>query len=164
MVKYMLGVMVASICGGLGMNILGAREDPTHPFSQKGPMFFSFVIFLGVVHPATIALAAVYVASAEKKPNEKVAATVSWFAKQTYDVFLLHPLLLMLIFSVFPPSTWFFTADTSPAAKFFAVGALTLALSAFAGYLQRAVCAVFVPRLSDLASAAFSKARNIWSG
>lgn len=122
------------------------------------------MIFLGAIHPATFALAAVYVASSEKKPSEKVAATVSWFAAQTYDVFLLHPLVLMFVFSVFPPSAWFFTGDSSSAAKSFAVGALTLALSVLGGYIQRALCSGCLFQLSALANAASSKARQSANG
>lgn len=164
MVNYLLRILLIGISGGLALNKMGAREDPAHPLSQKGLMFVGFVISLGILQPATVALAVVYMASAEDKPSEKVAFTVSWLAKQTYDIYLLHPLVLIFLFMISPPSLWFFTGTSSSAARFFLFGALTLALSMLGGYVQRRLCSVCLSRFSAVAHAAWSRARYMFYG
>lgn len=156
-IKSLLLIAVTLISAGMGVNIIGPEEDLAHPFNQKAILFFLFVIFFGVLLPAIIALAVVYMASIEEKPSEKVAAIISWSARQTYDVFLLHPLVLILLFTVFPPSTWFFAGDSASTMSFFAFGALTLTLSVLGGYLQRAMCSVCMAQLSALTNAALSR-------
>lgn len=139
------------------MNKMGAREDSAHPLSQKGLMFVGFVISLGIVQPATVALATIYLASTADKPSEKVVTTISWLAEQTYDIYLLHPFVLIFLFWIFPPSMWFFTGTSSSAARFFTFGALTLALSMLGGYFQRRLCSRCVSHISAVANVAWVK-------
>lgn len=152
MVKYVLRILLLSIGGGLGLNKLGAQEDATHPLSNKGLMFVGFVISLGIIQPATVALAILYFASEKEKPGGRLAKGVSWTANQTYDVYLLHPLVLFMLFWAVPPSGWFFSGAAASKATFFAFGALTLTLSILAGYLQRTVCSTAGIRIAQLAN------------
>lgn len=156
MVKYLLLGLLIFICASLCVNIIGPEVILAHPLNQKGPLFFQFVIFPGVLLPGTIALAVVYLASVEEKPSKEVAAANAWFARQTYDVYLFHPLVLMILFAVFPPSTWFYTGDSSSATMFLAFGALTLTLSILGGYLQRALCSACMAQLSALANVTYA--------
>eukprot|EP00884_Botryococcus_braunii_P009350 jgi/Botrbrau1/18416/Bobra.0072s0009.1 len=149
MVKYVLRILLLSISAGLGVNKVGAQEDVTHPLSNKGLMFVGFVLSLGIIQPATIALATVYVASGPEKPGGKLAAVLSWVADQTYDIYLLHPLVLFILFGAIPPSTWFFKGPAASKTTFFAFGALTLALSIMAGHVQRALCSAVGFRISQ---------------
>jgi peptidoglycan/LPS O-acetylase OafA/YrhL len=140
-IKYLLCFLLFGIAAGLPLNKMGAQADPAHPLANKGLMFFGFVISLGVIQPATIALAIVYLATdnGSSNPSNKTERVLSWLAAQTYDVYLLHPLVLFAIFWFVPPSTWFFKGSAASPISFFGLGAVTLLLSILAGYLQRGV-------------------------
>eukprot|EP00884_Botryococcus_braunii_P015985 jgi/Botrbrau1/306/Bobra.0022s0272.2 len=144
-----LCLMLVNFVWVIMTNKIGGESHPEYLISNKWVLFAGFVGYLGIIQPAAMALAILCLVSDPWKPNKTVARAISWMSDQTYDVYLLHPLVLMGLISLFPPSTWFFSgnASTPPAMAFWAFGALTLALSIFGGYLQRALCAVFAAGL-----------------
>ena len=69
---------------------------------------------------------------------------LKWVADVSYDVYLLHPIVILCVWSVLPPSAWYDPANAWP---FVCVAALVLVLSFGAatlhGWLVSASCSMF---------------------
>jgi hypothetical protein len=152
-IKRLLGFLVVVMTVAHFVNLAGPEKDPNHIMWNPLCLFAGLVGFMSIVQPATIALAIVIFASSSWKPSPTLSAAISCLSSQTYEVFLLHPLILIFLFEAFPPSTWYFTGARPPLGLFWAFGALTFALSILGGYVVRAVCSAVALGASKVAHA-----------
>eukprot|EP00884_Botryococcus_braunii_P020302 jgi/Botrbrau1/6956/Bobra.0215s0033.1 len=143
-VRYMLSLMMVNFVLVFLTNKFGPESRPEYWIANKWVLFAGFVGHVTIIQPSAVTLAILYVASDPWKPPKAVAAAISWMSEQTYDIFLVHVFVLIGLFTVFPPSKWFFSAPTPPFGAYMGFTALALALSILVGYLQRAMCSVFV--------------------
>lgn len=124
-------VLFALISADCCVNSYGPTPDPNHPAANPAVLAAGFVFATGLLQPllpASILMLACAGLSGLSSVLEKL---LSWkelrrVADLSYDVYLLHPLIIMGVWSVLPPSRWFDPNDLLP---FTAVACLVITLS-----------------------------------
>lgn len=141
-------LIIADCC----TNSYGPKPDPNHPAANPAVLAVGFVFVTGLLQPLLPALILLLACAGLGGPYGVLAKALSirplkWVADVSYDVYLLHPLLIMGVWSVLPPSEWFNPKDPRP---FFAVTCLACVLSLVTGSLHgkavQALTSVFTSR------------------
>ncbi|KAK9819568.1 hypothetical protein WJX81_007717 [Elliptochloris bilobata] len=119
----------AAVVAALRENRFGDLPDPSHRFAS--PALMGGQMRAALAAPALVRLAAI-----------------------SYDIFLLHPLVILAIFAVLPPSAWFSPSNPLP---FLGVTAVVLLASAGAARVHSTLWTAAVARLSGWLNALSEK-------
>eukprot|EP00884_Botryococcus_braunii_P019627 jgi/Botrbrau1/6348/Bobra.0098s0007.1 len=107
-------------CPLLG-NRFGPEPDPNHPLADPVARVVLAVGLTGILQP--IALAYLIVFAVTCPTQSYLNRFLTWgplvkIASVSYDLYLLHPMVLLAVWTYFPPDTWFHLPNPSPWAFF----------------------------------------------
>ncbi len=125
------GLLSALITADCCTNSYGSKPNPDHPAANPAILAIGFVFHTGLLQPLLPASILVLACAGLGGPSAVLAKLLSsgvlrWVADISFDVYLLHPLVIMGIWSVLPPSLWFDPGNSLP---FIAVTCLVCLLS-----------------------------------
>ena len=134
-----MALLLALIIADCRTNSYGPQPDPSHPAANAGVLALGFVLVTGLLQPLLPFLAVLL--SCARLPGLHWAvlhgvltcAPLRWVADVSYDVYLLHPIVIMAVWTVLPPSQWF---DPKQALPFAGVTGLVVALSLATAWLH----------------------------
>ncbi|EIE18239.1 hypothetical protein COCSUDRAFT_45501 [Coccomyxa subellipsoidea C-169] len=97
---------------GFFVNKNGPQVDPNHIMADPVNLAFAFIGIRGVLSPVLPALTLALITNKRMGETSMVARAFSlpvfqWLAGITYDIFLTHPLVLLCVWYILPPSVWF---------------------------------------------------------
>ncbi|KAK9907547.1 hypothetical protein WJX75_005734 [Coccomyxa subellipsoidea] len=126
---------------GCFVNKVGPHSDPTHLLANPINCAFAYVVITGVLSPLLPALTLLLITSKGVGTPSAVtrlfsAPVFKWLADITYNIYLIHPLVMFCMWLVLPPSVWF--APDQPL-TFALVSCLALALSIIATWAHNSV-------------------------
>lgn len=106
--------LVTLTCFG---NRFGPHPDPTHPLADPIMRVSVAVGLSGVLQP--LALAYILAYAVASRPQSMLyrfltGRFLSTVARLSYDVYLLHPMVVLGVWTIFPPDTWFWLPRPSP--------------------------------------------------
>jgi peptidoglycan/LPS O-acetylase OafA/YrhL len=122
-------------------NRFGPYPDPTHPLADPATLLVGAVGVTGLLQPASLAfLIALAVVAPSESRISRVLSARAWgvVSDVSYDVYLLHPMVVLGVWTVFPPSTWFHVTQPKPWA-FLGVSTVVLGASTLAAHAHSAV-------------------------
>ncbi|KAK9907461.1 hypothetical protein WJX75_004077 [Coccomyxa subellipsoidea] len=98
---------------GCFVNKVGPQLDPTHLMANPMNCAFAYILIAGVLSPLLPALTLLLVTSKGVGTPSAVTNLFSlpvfkWFADITYDIFIIHPLVMFGMWFVLPPSLWYY--------------------------------------------------------
>lgn len=132
------GLLSALITADCRTNSYGPKPNPDHPAANPAILAIGFVFHTGLLQPLLPASILVLACAGVGRPSAVLAKLLSagvlrWVADISFDVYLLHPLVIMGIWSALPPSSWFDPEEPLP---FIAVTCLVCLLSFAAAVLH----------------------------
>ena len=104
----------------LRTNVYGPMSDPGHPAAKAWVLAIGFVFFTGLLQPLLPCIIVVLVCNKYSKGYVRIlarglsAAWLSRISEVTFDIYLLHPIVIMALWSYYPPSSWFDPSDARP--------------------------------------------------
>lgn len=127
-------LIIADCC----TNSYGPRPDPKHPAAHPAILAVGFVFVTGLLQPLLPTSILILTCAGMRGPSAVLARMFSngmlkWVADVSYDVYLLHPIVIMGVWSVLPPSEWF---EPSKPLPFFGVTCVVCFVSLATGFLQ----------------------------
>ena len=149
----LLALLTVNCC----TNSYGAQPDPSHPAANPAVLAVGFVFIDGLLQPMLPFLLILLACAQLPGPSAALRKVLTCtplkrVADVSYDVYLLHPIVILCVWSVLPPSVWF---DPAGAWPFLGVAALVLALSLGAavlhGWVVSAVCGMTWDKIAQLA-------------
>lgn len=131
-------VLAALVVADCRTNSYGPDPDPDHPAANPAVLAVGFVLVTGLLQPllpfCLLLLSCAGLSGAPRVLSGALSVRVlKWVADVSYDVYLLHPMVIMGLWSVLPPSAWFTPDSVLP---FWAVTCLVMALSIVAAVLH----------------------------
>lgn len=90
-------------------NRFGPAPDPTHPLSSPAALVTGVAVVTGLLQPAALTYIIVHLAM---RISGTLSGCLSWrgwrpIADASYDVYLLHPMVMFGVWSLLPPGDWF---------------------------------------------------------
>lgn len=130
--------LLALIIADCRTNSYGPAPDPEHPGANLVTLAVGFVLVSGLLQPLLPCLVLLLACAKLPGPSALLGRVLSWglfrwVSDLSYDVYLLHPIVIFAVWCVLPPSVWF---DPNHAAPFLHVTCLVVALSFCAAYLH----------------------------
>ena len=101
-------------------NIYGPASNASHPAAKVWVLAIGFVLFTGLLQPLLpfmIVLLTCNKFSIGHVSNLARGLSAWWltsFSELTFDIYLLHPIVIMALWSYHPPSSWFDPTDARP--------------------------------------------------
>lgn len=120
--------LVTLTCFG---NRFGPHPDPKHPLADPLTRVSVAVGLSGVLQPLALAYILAYAVACRSQSWSYRFLTgrfLAIVARLSYDVYLLHPIVVLGVWTIFPPDTWFRLPRPSPW-SFLGVSALVLLAS-----------------------------------
>ena len=142
-------------------NSYGPTPDPKHPGANPATLAVGFVLVTGLLQPLVPCLAILLAcAKLPDGPSALLGRALSWrgfrwVAGLSYDVYLLHPIVILAVWCVLPPSEWFDPDDPAP---FLRVTCLVVVISFGAAYLHSKLVGAALGGLSHMRRWATRKA------
>ena len=132
------GLLSALITADCRTNSYGPKPNPDHPAANPAILAIGFVFHTGLLQPLLPASVLVLACAGVGRTSAVIAKFLStdvlrWVADISFDVYLLHPLVIMGVWSLLPPSLWFDPGNPWP---FIAVTCLVCLLSFAAAKLH----------------------------
>ncbi|BDA41092.1 probable nose resistant to fluoxetine protein 6 at N-terminal half [Coccomyxa sp. Obi] len=124
--------------GGSAEQKIGLEHDPAHPTADPVILGGAIIVQMGLISPLLTVFTLLLTTTGQAGLPKRLADALSnpllaRVADLSYDIYLVHPLVIFGVWSVLPPSTWFFFNNPIP---FALVACLVLALSAAAAWVQ----------------------------
>ena len=106
----------ALISAALLSNRFGPRPDPAHPLASPHAKVIGVAGVTGLLQPAALTYLLLFVALGVSPTLSRALSSRWWrqIAAASYDVYLLHPMVMYVVWSMLPPSSWFALPDPSP--------------------------------------------------
>lgn len=104
-------------------NIYGPTPNAEHPAANPYVLATGFVIFTGLLQPLLPCILVILVCKYQSGGLAGIVAHAlsrAWFshlAHVSFNVYLLHPIIIMAIWSLYPPSKWFVPSNAMPFAS-----------------------------------------------
>ena len=131
--------LLALVIADCRSNSYGATPDASHPAANPAVLAVAFVLVTGLLQPMVPCL--MLLLACAKLPGVSALlgsflsmAAFQWVADLSYDVYLLHPIVILAVWCVLPPSVWF---DPHHATPFLLVTCLVVAMSFGVAYLHK---------------------------
>ena len=123
-------VATALISATLLSNRFGPRPDPAHPLASPHAKVIGVAGITGLLQPAALTYLLLYAALGVSTSMSRFLSWRRWrlVSAASYDVYLLHPMVMYAVWNIFPPSSWFALPDPSPL-RFAAVTAVVFGAS-----------------------------------
>jgi peptidoglycan/LPS O-acetylase OafA/YrhL len=142
--------LAAIVVGDCCTNSYGPAPDANHPAANPAILAVGFVFVTGLLQPLLpFCLLLLSCAGFNGLPSalSKLLSVraLSWVADVSYDVYLLHPLVIMAVWSALPPSEWF---DPTRPLTFWGVTSIVIALSFVSAAFHKSVVSLIVKALS----------------
>ncbi|CAL8465636.1 g5172 [Coccomyxa elongata] len=105
-----VSLVIFNIAGSF-VNKFGPRY-PEHVLTNPAMAAFAYICIVGVTYPLLSAMTLVLTTTQQPGNSSFLAKALSnrafvWLADITYDIYLLHALVIMAVFHVLPPPLWF---------------------------------------------------------
>lgn len=90
-------------------NRFGPAPDPAHPLSSPAALVTGVAIVTGLLQPAALTYIIVHLALKISKTLSNCLSWRAWrpVADASYDVYLLHPMVMFGVWFLIPPGGWF---------------------------------------------------------
>ena len=101
----------------LRISTYGATPNPHHPAANPMVLALAFVVFTGLMQPLLPCLILLLTCNGQVKGFMNPVASLlsakwlSRLANMSFDIYLLHPIVILCIWSIYPPSTWLESPD-----------------------------------------------------
>ncbi|BDA41091.1 hypothetical protein COCOBI_01-7460 [Coccomyxa sp. Obi] len=138
-------VLALCVLGACTVDRIGPTQDPDHPLANPIIFFAAFTIFQGFFLPLLPALTLLLTTMQLPGPPAVLARLLSHaacarLADISYEMYLVHSLVICEVLALFPPSTWFAVDNPVP---FVLIACHVITVTAAAAWvLNRGVSAV----------------------
>ena len=90
-------------------NRFGPEPDPQHPLASPQALVLGVAGITGLLQPAALTYLVVYVALGVSGTLSRALSWRGWrvVAAASYNMYLLHPMIMLAVWSWFPPASWF---------------------------------------------------------
>ena len=134
-------VAAAALVGAtLFSNRFGPEPNPQHPLASPQSLIIGVAGITGLLQPAALTYLVIFAALGTSRALSRALSWHGWrlIAAASYDLYLLHPMIMLAVWSVFPPASWFALQDPS-LLGFLAVTAVVFIVSLSAACAHGAV-------------------------
>lgn len=120
----------ALVAATLFGNRFGAAPDASHRLASPAALVIGVAGITGLLQPAALSFLVVHLALNVSRTASGCMAWRVWrpIAAASYDVYLLHPMIMFGVWSVLAPGAWFDVRDPRPL-PFLGVTAVVFAVS-----------------------------------
>ena len=131
----------------------GPEPDPHHAAANPIVLALGFVVFTGLLQPLLPCMILLLTCSGRIEGFMNPLASflsarwLSSVASKSFDIYLLHPIVIMCVWSVHPPSKWL---ESPKAQSFLTILSVVLTLTWCAACLQSHVVAALMSILQRL--------------
>ncbi|CAL8466626.1 g6162 [Coccomyxa elongata] len=139
-------VLALCVLGACTVDRIGPAQDPKHPLANPIIFFAAFTLVQGFFLPLLPALTLLLITTQLPGPPAVLARLLSHavcarLASISYEMYLVHSLVICGVFALFPPSTWFAVDNPVP---FALIACHVIAVSAAAAWVLNRVVAALV--------------------
>ena len=131
----------ALLCAALLSNRYGPEPVKGHPLNSPAAKVIGVAGITGLLQPAALTL---LLCCAVMGVSQRVTRALAWtgwrrVADVSYDMYLIHPMMMYAVWTLLPPSAWFDVQKPS-ALKFLAVSAIVIWCSLGLAKVHHRVC------------------------
>jgi peptidoglycan/LPS O-acetylase OafA/YrhL len=97
-------------------NRFGPEPDPSHPLASQQALIVGVAGVTGLLQPAALTYLLLYAVLGVSKSLSRALSWQCWrlVSAASYDVYLLHPMVMYGVWSALPPGSWFALPNPSP--------------------------------------------------